>query len=142
MKGVQLENKISSAYLPEINIDQTRFKQVLINLLNNAIKYNEKGGSVTLVCEFPLENIVRFKIMDTGCGIKTSEQVNVFTPFNRLGHEAGEVEGTGIGLNITKSLVELMDGEIGFQSSEGKGSSFWVDFSCQKDSGFSVSEAV
>ena len=142
IKGVQLKNKISSVSLPEINIDQARFKQVLINLLSNAVKYNEKGGSVTLVCEFPLDYIVRFKITDTGCGIKASEQVNVFTPFNRLGHEAGEVEGTGIGLNITKSLVELMNGEIGFQSSEGKGSSFWVDFPRKKDNGFSVSEAV
>lgn len=142
IRGVQLESKISSASLPEINIDQTRFKQVLINLLSNAVKYNEEGGSVTLVCEFPQDNILRLKITDTGCGIKASEQINVFTPFNRLGHEAGEVEGTGIGLNITKSLVELMDGEIAFQSREGKGSSFWVDFPCQKDSGFSVPEAV
>ena len=142
IKEVQLENKISSTTLPEISIDQTRFKQVMINLLSNAVKYNEKGGSVTLVCEFPRDNIVRFKITDTGCGIKASEQINIFTPFDRLGHEAGEVEGTGIGLNITKSLVELMSGEIGFQSSEGKGASFWVDFPCQKDSDFSVSEAV
>lgn len=131
MKNVQLKNKIITASLPEINIDQTRFKQVLINLLTNAIKYNDTGGSVTLACELLHNNVMRFKVSDTGYGIKKSDQINVFAPFNRLGHEAGLIEGTGIGLSITKRLVELMDGEINFESRPGEGSDFWIDFSYQ-----------
>ena len=129
-KNIKLENKIDVESLPKINIDKTRFKQVLINLLNNAIKYNKKGGSVTLDYELFGKNGIRFKVVDTGCGIKASDKMKVFEPFNRLGHEAGVIEGTGIGLNITKKLVELMNGEIDFKSSLGEGSEFWVDFYC------------
>jgi len=142
MKAIHLENKITAKVLPEISIDQTRFKQILLNLLSNAIKYNDIGGSVALVCELPENNIIRFKIIDTGYGIKESEQMNVFTPFNRLGHEAGLIEGTGIGLNITKRLVELMNGEINFESRAGEGSSFWVDFYYKKNNDPSAQERV
>ena len=126
--NVKLENEITSPSLPKINIDPTRFKQVIINLLSNAIKYNKKGGSVTLTNDLLENNIIRFKITDTGCGIKEEDIANVFVPFNRLGYEAGNIEGTGIGLVITKILVELMNGKINFQSRKGEGSVFWVDF--------------
>ena len=128
IKNIKLENKIVVESLPKINIDKTRFKQVLINLLSNAIKYNKNGGSVTIDYELFDKNGIRFKVIDTGCGIKASDEMNVFEPFNRLGHEAGVIEGTGIGLNITKKLVELMKGEINFKSSLGEGSEFWIDF--------------
>lgn len=127
LKNIQLENKITVS-LPKINIDPTRFKQVIINLLSNAIKYNKQDGSVTLTYDLLENNIIRFKITDTGYGIKEEDISNVFVPFNRLGHEAGQIEGTGIGLNITKKLVALMNGKIDFQSHAGEGSAFWVDF--------------
>ena len=130
LNEVILENKIMVDHLPEINADKTRFKQAIINLLSNAIKYNDKGGSVFLSYELVNTNVIRFKVTDTGYGIKKSEQVNVFTAFNRLGREASQIEGIGIGLNLTKRLVELMDGEIDFQSTEGTGSEFWIDLKC------------
>ena len=128
MKNINLENNISSSSLPKINIDPTRFKQVIINLLTNAIKYNKQNGTVTLSCDLLENNIIRFKITDTGYGIKEEEQANVFTPFSRLGYEGSNIEGTGIGLNITKKLVSLMNGKINFQSHVNEGSVFWVDF--------------
>jgi len=136
IKNIKLENKTTGISLPEISIDQTRFKQVMLNLLSNAIKYSANGSLVTLTCDLLPMNIIRFKVSDTGYGIKASEQINVFTPFNRLGHEGGMIEGTGIGLSITKRLVEMMNGTIDFHSREGKGSDFWIDFSYPEDSSF------
>lgn len=126
-KNIKLENNVTSS-LPKINVDPVRFKQVIINILSNAIKYNKKDGSVTLTYDILENNFIRFKITDTGYGIKEEDLSNVFIPFNRLGHEAGQIEGTGIGLNITKKLVALMNGKISFQSRAGEGSVFWVDF--------------
>lgn len=126
-KNINLENNVTSS-LPKINIDSTRFKQIIINLLTNAIKYNKQNGSVTLTHDLLDNHIIRFKITDTGYGIKEEEQANVFVPFNRLGLEASNIEGTGIGLNITKKLVALMDGKINFESKVNEGSVFWVDF--------------
>lgn len=128
IKNINLENKITSSSLPKINIDPTRFKQIIINLLTNAIKYNKQNGTVTLTYELLDDHIIRFKITDTGNGIKEEEQDKVFTPFSRLGYEGSNIEGTGIGLNITKKLVSLMNGKINFESSENEGSIFWVDF--------------
>jgi len=136
MKNIKLENKTADISLPEISIDRTRFKQVMLNLLSNAIKYSDNDSLVTLTCDLLPMNIIRFKVSDTGYGIKASEQINVFTPFNRLGHEGGMIEGTGIGLNITKRLVEMMNGTIDFHSREGKGSDFWIDLSYPEDSNF------
>lgn len=128
IKNINLENKITASSLPKINIDTTRFKQIIINLLTNAIKYNKQNGTVTLTYDLLDNNIIRFKITDTGYGIKEEEQENVFIPFSRLGHEGSNIEGTGIGLNITKKLVTLMKGKINFESNVNEGSVFWVDF--------------
>ncbi|MDH5518367.1 MAG: ATP-binding protein [Gammaproteobacteria bacterium] len=133
MKGVTLQNDITAVLLPKIMIDKTRFKQVLMNLLNNAIKYNRTDGKVTLQSELRGNKTIRFKVVDTGCGITTDQQANVFTAFNRLGQEGSDIDGTGIGLSITKRLVELMGGNIDFQSSAGRGSAFWIDFACQDE---------
>ncbi|MCW9033824.1 MAG: ATP-binding protein [Alphaproteobacteria bacterium] len=106
--------------------DFTRLKQILVNLMSNAIKYNRKGGQVTLACHRHRE-FFRFLITDTGYGIPEDRIEALFLPFNRLEAENSEIEGTGVGLTITKRLVELMGGGISLESTVGKGSTFWID---------------
>jgi PAS domain S-box-containing protein len=106
--------------------DRKRFKQVLLNLLNNAIKYNIQGGFVRLDLVEDQETI-RFEIRDNGRGIAKEFKDRIFIPFNRLGAEKTEIEGTGIGLSLTKELVESMKGTINFESEEGQGSCFWFE---------------
>ncbi len=112
-----------------IHGDQIRIKQVMINLLSNAIKYNRNGGTVSMECAMSLDNQVRISIKDSGIGLAPEQLAQLFQPFNRLGQENGSKEGTGIGLVVTKQLVELMGGTIGVESSVGIGSLFWVEFS-------------
>ena len=111
-----------------IMVDQSRFSQVLLNLLSNAVKYNRDNGEVTLACTRQDNGNMRFTVSDTGMGIPPTLQDELFTPFNRLGAENGEIEGTGIGLTITKTLTEMMGGTIDFVSREGQGTDFWVEF--------------
>ena len=111
-----------------IHADLTRVKQVMINLLSNAIKYNRRGGSVTVRCERHGEQRVRIYIQDTGIGLSAEQIAQLFQPFNRLGQEQSAEEGTGIGLVVTKQLVELMGGQIGVDSALGVGTEFWVEF--------------
>ncbi len=106
--------------------DYTRLKQVLINLLSNAVKYNRDGGSVTLCCE-PGDGVYRIRVIDTGYGIPAARLDELFQPFNRLGAESGSIEGTGVGLALTRKLVGLMRGEMGVVSREGEGSDFWFE---------------
>ncbi|MDP1918655.1 MAG: PAS domain S-box protein [Myxococcales bacterium] len=106
--------------------DRTRLKQVLINLLSNAVKYNRHGGSIDVELEARPER-TRITVRDTGEGLGEEELAQLFQAFNRLGHEAGTVEGTGIGLVMSKMLVEMMGGVIGVESSPGTGSSFWFE---------------
>ncbi len=108
-------------------VDRTRLKQVLINLLSNAIKYNRLGGTVAVTCLVTAESMLRICIEDTGEGLSPEKLGQLFQPFNRLGQEANAEEGTGIGLVMTKRLVELMDGTIGVESIVGKGSTFWIE---------------
>ncbi len=112
-----------------VEADRTRMKQVLINLLSNAIKYNKPGGTVTLACTLVAPNSIRISVQDTGVGLTQEQLAQLFQPFNRLGKESGHEEGTGIGLVVTKRLVELMGGAIGVDSAVGVGSVFWIDFS-------------
>lgn len=107
--------------------DRTRLKQVLINLLSNAIKYNRVGGSVAVTCLVTVKDRLRICVDDTGEGLSPEKLSLLFQPFNRLGQESSAEEGTGIGLVMTKRLVELMDGAIGVDSIVGGGSSFWID---------------
>ena len=107
--------------------DRTRLKQVLINLLSNAIRYNRSGGSVEVTVGPASEGRIRISIRDTGDGLTPEMIAQLFQPFNRLGQEGGAEEGTGIGLVVCKRLVELMDGEIGVHSAIGEGSVFWID---------------
>lgn len=109
-----------------IYVDRIRIKEVFLNLLSNATKYNRPGGQVTLTAESKPKKILRVSVTDTGSGIPKKLQDSVFKTFSRLGAEYSEVEGSGIGLVITKRLVEVMGGEIGFDSSP-KGTTFWVE---------------
>ena len=110
-----------------VRADRTRLKQVLLNLLSNALKYNRELGAVVLDCHLCTPDMVRVAVQDTGLGLRPEQLELLFQPFNRLGQEAGPEEGTGIGLVVTKRLVELMHGRIGVSSKVGVGSVFWID---------------
>ena len=110
-----------------VRADRTRLKQVLINLLSNAIKYNRKQGKVELDVLPVNDAELRITISDTGNGVAAERLDELFLPFNRLDAEGGEIEGTGIGLAITRQLVEMMAGRIGVDSELGVGSRFWVE---------------
>ncbi len=110
-----------------VSADRTRVKQVLINLLTNAIKYNRVYGTVTVRCIEQPPGCIRICVEDTGDGLTDEKIAQLFQPFNRLGQEVNTEQGTGIGLVMTKRLVELMGGSIGVQSTVGKGSMFWLE---------------
>jgi signal transduction histidine kinase/ActR/RegA family two-component response regulator len=107
--------------------DRTRLKQVLINLLSNAIKYNRPGGSVVTDCARGCADRTRISVTDTGKGLPPDKLAQLYQPFNRLGQEGSAEEGTGIGLVVSKLLMELMGGMIGAESTVGVGSVFWLE---------------
>jgi PAS domain S-box-containing protein len=116
-----------------LKADRTRLKQVLINLLSNAIKYNQTGGAVVVDCLLNVPGRVRISVKDTGAGLSPEKLAQLFQPFNRLGQEASGEEGTGIGLVVSKRLVELMQGIIGVESAVGVGSVFWIELIADLD---------
>jgi signal transduction histidine kinase/ActR/RegA family two-component response regulator len=124
-----------------IKADRIRVKQVLINLLFNAIKYNKPAGSVTVECIPRPPHAMRISVRDTGAGLAPQQLAQLFQPFNRLGKEASAEEGTGIGLVMTKRLIELMGGKIGAESEVGKGSVFWIELEQTSAPQFAVLEA-
>ncbi|MGK5078687.1 ATP-binding protein [Janthinobacterium sp. HLX7-2] len=107
--------------------DRTRLKQILLNLLSNALKYNREQGKISIECAPQPGGRVRISVRDTGIGLDNEQLALLFQPFNRLGQEGGTQEGSGIGLVVTKRLVELMDGSIGVASEAGVGSTFWIE---------------
>lgn len=106
--------------------DSIRLKQVFLNLLTNAIKYNRQGGKVSVICADADAGFIRIGIRDTGPGFSAEKLKELFQPFNRLGAEFSGVEGSGIGLVITRQLVDLMKGKLEIDSTPGEGSTFWV----------------
>ena len=121
-----------------VKADRTRLKQVLINLLFNAIKYNQPSGHVSVECVEPTPGTLRISVRDTGAGLSPEQVSQLFQPFNRLGQEGGKEEGTGIGLVVTQRLVALMGGEIGADSTQGVGSVFWVEMALASAPGLSL----
>jgi PAS domain S-box-containing protein len=124
-RGIRLAFAVDASL--HVLADPTRLKQVLLNLMSNAVKYNRKGGALQVDCtSLPAER-VRITVRDDGAGLDAAQLAQLFQPFSRLGQENGGEEGTGIGLTVTKRLVELMGGEIGASSTVGVGSTFWIE---------------
>ncbi len=116
-----------------VKADKQRLKQILLNLISNAIKYNKKEGLVVLSSALMPENstgvaMVRISVKDTGTGISSTDLPKLFQPFERIGAEKTETEGTGLGLSVVKQLVEAMHGMVGVESNPGEGSTFWIEF--------------
>lgn len=126
-QNIKIVNLIS--HQPDLLVqgDFTRLKQVILNLMSNAVKYNKKGGSITLDFQKSDADKISIAISDTGEGISEDNLKQLFQPFNRMEAENSAVEGTGIGLTITKQLIELMNGNISVQSTPGKGSCFSIE---------------
>lgn len=125
--GIDVQFDMSCPYL--VMADYTRLKQVVINLVSNAIKYNRENGSVRVFCESPEAGDagnLKLCIADTGRGIASNQRDGLFEPFNRLGAEGSDIEGTGIGMMVTQQFAEMMNMQVDFHSVVGEGSTFWV----------------
>jgi len=125
-RAVRLRPQMAEAGTHRVLADRQRLKQVLLNLLSNAVKYNKVGGEVVLSYRVR-DDRVRIQVTDTGPGIPADKQERLFIPFERLGTAGGRVEGTGLGLALSKRLTEVMGGTIGVDSEVGRGSTFWIE---------------
>jgi PAS domain S-box-containing protein len=126
-QGIAIKSRFPKEALSAVRVDDLRFKQAVLNLLSNAIKYNHPGGEVLLECVNNDNGNLHLSVSDTGNGIPEAMRDKVFEPFDRLGAESSDVPGTGIGLTVTKQLIEGMAGHVGFESTVGKGTTFWID---------------
>ena len=125
--GVEIQLEDLTNEHAVVRADVVRLKQVILNLLSNAVKYNNENGKIEISYENKNNNCTRLNIVDTGDGLTKEQQSKLFTSFDRLGAEQTETEGFGIGLVITKKIVEMMGGAIGMESQLGKGSCFWIE---------------
>ena len=117
----------SKDWTSSVLADPVRYKQILLNLLSNAVKYNRKGGAVTVALAIVENRRLRTFVEDTGPGIPQDQLDRLFISFDRLGAERSDILGSGIGLTVSKQLLELMDGQIGVESEVGRGTKFWFD---------------
>lgn len=132
-KHVSISPDIALRCNHHVQADRQRLKQVLLNLLSNAIKFNRSGGSVVLSCEETEGGKLRIEVLDTGPGISPDGMKKIFTPFERLGADGTDAGGTGLGLALSKRLMEAMGGTIGVESSLGFGSRFFVELTMVDD---------
>ena len=130
IKPIAQKNDIHVSFdnIDDLNIytDRIRLKQTLLNLLSNAVKYNRKGGSVAIKSFLAENDTAMIQVRDTGPGIAAERLTEIFEPFNRLDAGMTEIEGTGIGLTLTRKIIKLMGGDIGVESETGVGSTFWI----------------
>ena len=123
---IEIESPRAVDRLPRTVADRTRLAQILMNFGSNAIKYGKAGGHVRFEITVSSQ-AVRITVVDDGMGIPDNKRSKLFEPFQRAGQETGPIEGTGIGLTISKRLAEMMGGTVGFSSTVGVGSQFWID---------------
>jgi signal transduction histidine kinase len=135
-RGIRVDNQISSHPDLFVHTDRTRLKQILLNLLSNATKYNRDKGSITVTQQIINDEKVRITVSDTGPGIESSQLESLFKPFNRLNADETDVEGTGIGLSITKQMVEMMQGSISVKSFPNEGSHFSIELPLGENENF------
>ena len=124
-KGINIDEYVKTGY--RVYADKTRLKQVFLNLISNAIKYNTKNGTVNVNAVLKEHDTMKINIVDTGLGFNENQLDKLFTPFERLGAEKSGIDGVGIGLTISKQLVKLMNGKMGVISKPNEGSTFWVE---------------
>jgi PAS domain S-box-containing protein len=127
---IKLANLPSNQYF--VNADNQRLKQVLLNLINNAVKYSKQGSVINITTKLlPADlngiSYIRISVIDQGIGIKADEMSKLFLPFERIGAEKTETEGTGLGLSVVKKLMEAMGGRVGAESVYNEGSTFWIE---------------
>jgi PAS domain S-box-containing protein len=125
-RNVEISMDITGDYV--VRADRLRLRQILLNLISNAVKYNSEGGSVAISCRSVRDGWVRVAVQDSGCGIAAESLPRLFQPFERMQSAYNGIEGSGIGLAISRRLTEAMGGAIGVESVVGAGSTFWVDF--------------
>ena len=126
-RGIVIIDGTDIASGARLKADPTRLRQVFLNVLSNAVKYNRDNGTITVDTTTPKSGVLRISISDTGHGIPLEKHCEVFQPFSRLGAESSQVEGTGIGLTISRQLIETMNGKMDFVSEVGVGSTFWFE---------------
>lgn len=124
----------------QVRADRMRLRQSLLNLISNAVKYNRQDGHVTISTEHTINNGIRILVKDTGIGIPPNQMQDLFQPFNRLHATHSDIEGTGIGLTLTKQIVELMGGSVGVDSTPNVGSTFWIELPLMKPKDFTASD--
>ena len=132
VRHLKTEMEYSPANRFFVLADKHRLKQVLLNLINNAVKYNREGGSIIIKTELRTpetreNSVVRISVCDTGLGINPEDILKLFIPFERIGADRTETEGTGLGLSVVKKLITAMGGEVGVDSTPGQGSTFWIE---------------
>ncbi len=132
-RNIMLRDEVGKDRRRYVVADQQRLKQVLLNLISNAIKYNSDDGTVTIAAEEIDGSRLRVKVRDTGPGVKPENQAKLFIPFERLGAEQTGVEGTGLGLALSKRLLEMMGGSIGVQNNPDRGATFWMELPLVQD---------